>query len=126
MGLRARLPLTSTTPPGAATLARPLQPAKATQLARRPATNQPRSQRPWVGQLDRSGDIRESQAFIESWFGKLKEREVWLNEYETLDDARQGISGYVDRYHHRPHSRLDYKTPYEVKETWEDLQNIAA
>jgi putative transposase len=68
----------------------------------------------------------ESQAFIESWFGKLKEREVWLNEYETLDDARQGIGGYVDRYHHRPHSRLDYKTPYEVKETWEDLQNIAA
>ncbi len=68
----------------------------------------------------------ESQAFIESWFGKLKEREVWLNEYETLDDARQGIGGYVDRYHHRPHSRLDYKTPYEVKETWEDRQNIAA
>jgi putative transposase len=23
----------------------------------------------------------ESQAFIESWFGKLKQREVWLNEY---------------------------------------------
>lgn len=23
----------------------------------------------------------ESQAFIESWFAKLKEREVWLNEY---------------------------------------------
>jgi putative transposase len=68
----------------------------------------------------------ESQAFIESWFGKLKEREVWLNEYETLDDARRGIGGYVDRYHHRPHSRLGYKTPYEAKETWEDLQNIAA
>ena len=29
----------------------PLQPAKTTQLARRPATHQPRSQRPWVGQL---------------------------------------------------------------------------
>jgi putative transposase len=51
----------------------------------------------------------ESQAFIESWFGKLKEREVWLNEYETLDDARRGIGGYVDRYHHRPHSRLGYQ-----------------
>ena len=68
----------------------------------------------------------ESQAFIESWFGKLKEREVWLNEYETLDDARAGVGGYVERYHHRPHSRLGYKTPYEVKQTWEDLQNIAA
>ncbi|MCA1678277.1 MAG: IS3 family transposase [Actinobacteria bacterium] len=68
----------------------------------------------------------ESQAFIESWFGKLKEREVWLNEYETLDDARRGIGGYVDRYHHRPHSGLDYRTPLEVRRTWEDLQKIAA
>jgi len=81
-----------------------------------------------LGIRHRRGGYRdpESQAFIESWFGKLKEREVWLNEYETLDDARRGIDGYVDRYHHRPHSRLGYKTPYEVKETWEDLQNIAA
>jgi putative transposase len=34
----------------------------------------------------------ESQAFIESWFGKLKEREVWPNEYENLDDARPGAT----------------------------------
>ena len=68
----------------------------------------------------------ESQAFIESWFAKLKEREGWLNEYETLDDARRGIGGYVDRYHHRPHSGLDYKTPLEVRQTWQDLQEQAA
>jgi putative transposase len=81
-----------------------------------------------LGIRHRRGGYRdpESQAFIESWFGKLKEREVWLNEYETLDDARRGIGGYVDRYHHRPHSRLDYRTPLEVRQTWEDLQNIAA
>ncbi len=60
----------------------------------------------------------ESQAFIESWFGKLKEREVWLNEYETLDDARRGIGGYVDRYHHRPRSSLNNRTPLEVRQTW--------
>ena len=81
-----------------------------------------------IGIKHRRGGYRdpESQAFIESWFGKLKEREVWLNEYETLDDARQGIGGYVDRYHHRPHSGLNYLTPLEVRQTWEDLQNIAA
>jgi putative transposase len=81
-----------------------------------------------LGIRHRRGGYRdpESQAFIESWFGKLKEREVWLNEYETLDDARRGIGGYVDRYHHRPHSGLDYKTPLEVRQTWEDLQKIAA
>ena len=66
-----------------------------------------------LGIRHRRGGYRdpESQAFIESWFGKLKEREVWLNEYETLDDARRGIGGYVDRYHHRPHSGSDYRTP---------------
>jgi putative transposase len=84
-----------------------------------------------LGIKHRRGGYRdpESQAFIESWFGKLKEREVWLNEYETLDDARRGTGGYVDRYHHRPHSGLDYRTPDEVRRTWEDqpeLQKQAA
>jgi putative transposase len=54
---------------------------------------------------------------------------VWLNEYETLDDARRGIGDYVDRYHHRPHSSLNYQTPLEVRRTWEDqqaLQKLAA
>jgi putative transposase len=76
-----------------------------------------------LGIRHRRGGYRdpESQAFIESWFGKLKQREVWLNEYETLDDARHGIGGYVDRYHHRPHSGLNYRTPDEVRRTWEDL-----
>ena len=75
-----------------------------------------------LGIRHRRGGYRdpESQAFIESWFGKLKEREVWLNEYETLEDARAGISGYIDRYHHRPHSGLNYRTPAEVARTWED------
>jgi putative transposase len=66
----------------------------------------------------------ESQAFIESWFGKLKQREVWPNEYETLDDARRGIGGHIDRYHHRPHSGLNYRTPAEVARTWEDQQEL--
>jgi putative transposase len=79
-----------------------------------------------LGIRHRRGGYRdpESQAFIESWFGKLKEREVWLNEYETLDDARRGIGGYVDRYHHRPHSGLGYRTPDEVRRTWEDQQRL--
>jgi putative transposase len=79
-----------------------------------------------LGVRHRRGGYRdpESQAFIESWFGKLKEREVWLNEYETLDDARRGIGGYVDRYHHRPHSGLGYRTPDEVRRTWEDGQRL--
>ena len=49
---------------------------------------------------------------------------MWLNEYETLDQARQGTAGYVDRYHHRPHSGLSYRTPDEVRRTWEDHQRL--
>ena len=79
-----------------------------------------------LGIRHRRGGYRdpESQAFIESWFGKLKEREVWLNEYETLDQARAGIGAYIDRYHHRPHSGLNYRTPTEVARTWEDQQEL--
>src|ERR671936_604191 len=79
-----------------------------------------------LGIRHRRGGYRdpESQAFIESWFGKLKEREVWLNEYETLDDARRGIGGYIERYHQRPHSGLNYRTPDEVRRTWEDGQRL--
>jgi putative transposase len=75
-----------------------------------------------LGIRHRCGGYRdpESQTFIESWFGKLKQREVWLNEYETIDDVRQGIGSYVDRYHHRPHGGLDYRVPAEVRRTWED------
>jgi putative transposase len=61
-----------------------------------------------LGIAHRRGGYRgpESQAFIESWFGKLKQREVRLNEYETLDDAERGVGRHVDRYHQPPHSRL--------------------
>jgi len=77
-----------------------------------------------LGITHRRGGYRdpESQAFIESWFSKLKEREVWRAEYETLEDAREAIGTYVERYHCRPHSSLGYRTPKEVRQTWEDAQ----
>jgi transposase InsO family protein len=60
------------------------------------------------------------QAFIESWFGKLKERCVWLHEFETLDEATEVIGAHIDGYHQRPHSGLNYRTPAEVAQTWDD------
>ena len=74
------------------------------------------------GIAHRRGGYRdpESQAFIESWFGKLKQRCVWREEFETLEQAREAIGAYIDRYHHRPHSRLAYRTPREVANTWKD------
>jgi putative transposase len=78
------------------------------------------------GITHRRGGYRdpESQAFIESWFGKLKERLVWRSEFETLDQARKEIGDYIDSYHRRPHSGLRYRTPAEVKKTWEDGRRL--
>ncbi|MCA1700510.1 MAG: DDE-type integrase/transposase/recombinase, partial [Actinobacteria bacterium] len=75
-----------------------------------------------LGITHRRGGYRdpESQAFIESWFSKLKQRCVWREEFETLDEARSVIGGYVDDYHHRPHSGLAYRMPREVAQTWKD------
>ncbi len=78
------------------------------------------------GVTHRRGGYRdpESQAFIESWFGKLKERLVWRSEFETLEQAREEIAAYVERYHERPHSGLGYRTPADVRRTWEDGQRL--
>ncbi len=75
-----------------------------------------------LGIAHRRGGYRdpESQAFIESWFSKLKERCVRLHEFETLDQAREVIAAHIHNYHHRAHSGLDYRTPTEVAETWDD------
>jgi putative transposase len=55
---------------------------------------------------------------------------VWRHEFETLDQAREVIGAYITGYHDRPHSGLNYRTPSEVRQTWDDagepLQNIAA
>jgi putative transposase len=75
-----------------------------------------------LGIVHRRGGYRdpESQAFIESWFSKLKLRCVWREEFETLEQARAAIGNYIQRYHHRPHSCLAYRTPSEVAQTWKD------
>ena len=77
-----------------------------------------------LGVRHRRGGYRdpESQAFIESWFSKLKERLIWRMEFETLEQLRHELAAYIDRYHHRPHSGLDYLTPKEVRHTWDDAQ----
>ena len=79
------------------------------------------------GVTHRRGGYRdpESQAFIESWFGQFKKRCAWRAEWETIDQARQEITTYIDSYHHRPHSGIGYRTPAEIAETWRNLQTRA-
>jgi putative transposase len=55
-------------------------------------------------------------------FRYLKERVIWRNEFETIDQARAAIGAYVDHYHDRPHVGIDYRTPKEVRQTWVDAR----
>jgi putative transposase len=85
-----------------------------------------RSKLSGLGITHRRGGYRdpESQAFIESWFSKLKLRCVWRSEFETLEEARAAIAAYIDEYHDRPHSGLGYRTPREVAQTWQNPEAL--
>jgi putative transposase len=53
--------------------------------------------------------------FVERLWRSLKYEEVYLKEYETVQEAKIGIKTYFDYYNNeRPHHSLDKKTPAEV------------
>jgi hypothetical protein len=43
-----------------------------------------------------------------------------VHEFETLDEAREVIGARIDGYHQRPCSGLNYRTPAEATQTWDD------
>ena len=50
--------------------------------------------------------------FTERLWRSTKYEEVYLKEYNTIDDARRGLAAYFSFYNHiRPHQALDYLTP---------------
>jgi putative transposase len=51
----------------------------------------------------------------ERFWRSVKYEEVYLKEYETVADARQGIKEYIQFYNHeRIHQSLNYYTPHEI------------
>lgn len=58
----------------------------------------------------------EGNGRIERFHRSLKEEEVWLNEYQSLDQARDSISRWIHQYNHqRPHQSLKNRTPAETR-----------
>ncbi len=50
--------------------------------------------------------------FVERLWRSLKYEEVYLKEYATPKEARQGVGSYIDFYdYRRVHQALDYRTP---------------
>lgn len=53
--------------------------------------------------------------FVERLWRSVKYEEVYLHEYASPREARQGLTRYFEFYdHERPHQALDYRTPAEV------------
>ena len=57
----------------------------------------------------------EGNGLIERFHRSLKEEEVWINEYRSLEEARDSVARYLHLYnHHRPHQSLNNRTPHEA------------
>jgi putative transposase len=56
-------------------------------------------------------------AFMESWFKTLKAEEVYLTEYETMEDVLQNIPHFIEAVYNekRLHSSLGYFSPEEFE-----------
>jgi putative transposase len=64
--------------------------------------------------MDGRGRCRDN-IFIERLWRTVKYEEVYLTEYATPREARQGLSHYFQFYNgERPHQALKYQTPAAV------------
>ncbi|GAI14547.1 unnamed protein product [marine sediment metagenome] len=53
--------------------------------------------------------------FTERLWRSVKYEEVYLHDYGTVSEAKQGIDDYIAFYNQeRPHQSLNYKTPAEM------------
>ena len=52
---------------------------------------------------------------IERFWRSAKYENIYLNEYHTIHEVKQGVKKYVAFYNtKRPHQTLDYKKPMDV------------
>ena len=53
--------------------------------------------------------------FIERLWRTVKYQNVYINGYETMQEAQNGLRAYFNRYNHeRRHQSLDYEHPWDV------------
>lgn len=53
--------------------------------------------------------------FTERLWRTVKYEDVYLKQYRSIDEVREGLTSYFSFYNHqRPHQSLEYKTPADV------------
>ena len=70
--------------------------------------------KPSMGEVGNSYD----NAFAESFFKTLKNEEVWINDYETIEDVYYNIKHFIEEVYNkkRIHSSIGYVPPIEYEE----------
>ena len=64
--------------------------------------------------MDGRGRVYDN-IFIERLWRSVKYEEVYLNDYRTVTEAREGLGRYFHQYNHeRLHQSLGYRTPASV------------
>ena len=64
--------------------------------------------------MDGKGQALDS-IFVERLWRRVKYAEVYLRDYASPREARQGLSAYMLFYNEeRPHQALGYRTPAEI------------
>lgn len=65
----------------------------------------------------------EGNSYIERFHRSLKEEEVWVHEYRSMEEARASIANWIEEYNHeRPHQSLQNRTPREAFLAWQAIQ----
>jgi putative transposase len=77
----------------------------------------------FVPSMSDKGNCYDNAA-AETLFGTIKTELVYLNQYETRDEARQAIFEYVEVFYNRlrRHASLGYLTPKEFKQRYLEKQ----
>ena len=64
--------------------------------------------------MDGKGCWRDN-VFVERLWKTIKYEHVYLHAYETVSEAREKMTTYIDFYNHRrPHTALDRHTPDDM------------
>jgi putative transposase len=67
----------------------------------------------------------EGNGRIERFHRSLKEEEVWLNEYQSLEQARDSIARWIHEYNYqRPHQSLKNRTPAATRQAFTQPQPL--
>uniref|UniRef100_UPI0004702C71 IS3 family transposase n=1 Tax=Paenibacillus zanthoxyli TaxID=369399 RepID=UPI0004702C71 len=75
-----------------------------------------------TGSMSRKGNCYDN-ACIESFHSVLKKELIYLNRYETREEAKKSIFEYIELFYNnqRIHSSIDYYTPTEYEQLYHTL-----